>query len=719
MTSKKLNPMPKDLLFALDIGTRNVVGTIARQEGDNYVVLDYEVMSHPERAMFDGQIHDIEKVTKVVSNVVEALEKRNGFGLERAAIAAAGRALKIERASVSREIDLTKEMTKMMTDSLEMEAIQAAQKKLTTAQKVQSDYYCVGYSVINYYLDGSMILNPLGHKGSEIEVEIIATFLPHIVVDSLYAVINRAGLEVMNLTLEPIAAMSVAIPPHLRLLNLALVDVGAGTSDIAISKEGTVVSYGMVAYAGDKVTEQLAQTYLLDFNMAEALKVELNQRDKHCFNDILGLPHEVTTDEILTQVESTVLDLAEKVGAHILELNKKAPSAVFCIGGGSQIPEFTELLARKLELPPERVVIKTVESLEKMSFVGSPLKGPEFITPIGIGVTAFTEREQDFLQVNVNDNTVRLFNSKSLRVADALILAGIPARSLLSERGPELQFTLNGNQQFIKGEYGEPAQIFVNGVLSSLDGKLSHKDQITVVPALPGNLKQVCLSEVISTEETLDFKGQKIQMHLYVSVNGVNRTGEYIIKPEDEIVTKGIHTLLDLAQLSEINPRTAQFTVNGEERPLSYVLKANDVVDFSVVEGQVDWDEAIDFETEDNHDAFWNVEFDPLEEGDEEDLQKERGHNREKTQKEPLEAKNTVNEIEVDKTSEESLIVTVNGEELIIPQEKKSMIFVDIFNFIDFDISQPKGILVLKLNGERARYTDILKTGDVIELKWK
>ena len=65
------------------------------------------------------------------------------------------------------------------------------------------------------------------------------------VVESLYTVMERAGMEVTCLTLEPIAALNVAIPKELRLLNLALVDVGAGTSDIAITKSGTIIAYDM------------------------------------------------------------------------------------------------------------------------------------------------------------------------------------------------------------------------------------------------------------------------------------------------------------------------------------------------------------------------------------------------------------------------------------------------------------------------------------------
>jgi cell division ATPase FtsA len=118
---------------------------------------------------------------------------------------------------------------------------------------------------------------------------VLATFLPHTVVDSLYAVMDRVGLKVINLTLEPIAAINVSIPKDVRLLNLAMVDIGAGTSDIAITKDGTVTAYAMCSVAGDEITEKIAQHYLLDFHTAERVKIELQSNDVIEFEDIMGL----------------------------------------------------------------------------------------------------------------------------------------------------------------------------------------------------------------------------------------------------------------------------------------------------------------------------------------------------------------------------------------------------------------------------------------------
>ena len=82
-------------IFALDIGTRTVVGVLARGSADRDLleIIDMEVMEHSDRSMFDGQIHDIPKVTEVVRQVKTSLETRNNCRLQHVSVAAAGRGL--------------------------------------------------------------------------------------------------------------------------------------------------------------------------------------------------------------------------------------------------------------------------------------------------------------------------------------------------------------------------------------------------------------------------------------------------------------------------------------------------------------------------------------------------------------------------------------------------------------------------------------------------
>ena len=351
--------------------------------------------------MLDGQIHDVEQVSAVIKRIKEALEEKACVSLETAAIAAAGRALSTLRVKERLEFAAPQEVEFDDVQRLELKALASAREEM---ERKTTSLHCVGFSPVSYFLDNLPIANPRGQRGSSIGVEIIATFLPRVVVDGLYSSLAKAGLAVDSMTLEPIAAMAVAIPPPLRLLNLALADVGAGTSDIAVSRDGTIISYGMVDMAGDEVTEAIAQHYLLDFNSAEKVKIQLGNCEEIEFTDVLGNNLRESREAILAVIEPVVDKLAKKLSETIKQNNGGiSPAALFCVGGGSLTPMLREEIARQLDLPLERVGIRTREHLEGVLFPSNEFTGPDIITPLGIAMTAIRPREENYIRIWLND----------------------------------------------------------------------------------------------------------------------------------------------------------------------------------------------------------------------------------------------------------------------------------------------------------------------------
>lgn len=722
MSNNQLKQAPEEVIFSLDIGTRTVVGTLSRKEDDQYIILDHEMLAHPERAMYDGQIHDIEKVSKVAKRIKETLESRNDFTLNKVAIAAAGRALRTAKVAVSQELDETKEITKEIIDGVEMQAIQEAQREICPDKlSTEVKYYCVGYSVMRYTLDDSMILNPKGHRGNELGVELIATFLPHIVVDSLYTVMSNIGLEVISMTLEPIAAINVAIPDNLRLLNLALVDVGAGTSDIAITKDGTIVSYGMVAMAGDELTEALAREYLLDFNTAERVKMDLMTQEEVRFTDVIGMDHRIHRDEIIERIKPALERLTQAIADSIMSFNAKAPSAIFCIGGGCQIPSFTDMLAEALNLPKERTVIKGTESIQNLVFECGKLSGPEFVTPVGIGFTAAKEKENDFLQVTVNDKVVRLFNSRELSVSDALVLVGYNARHLMPAKSEGYLINENGKERRIYGGYGEPAMIYVNGALSSLDAKLKNKDTVYVEPAIPGQNIYYKVGELIKCPQ-IKYHETPLKLVNDVTLNGKpvredlsDRVGE-----NDTLAYMTVKTVGDLRAWKCVGEEQA-FVVNGELASDDSVLNDKDQVELiRVIRASAELEVKEYVAGNESHVTH-------VDHGNHGNKTAPVGQAAPVGQTGPIvdlshlqDFSYTPETIAQPHISKGRIFhIIVNDRKMEIDHSRTDMIFVDIFDYYQFDRTEPKGIVDLKLNGKRANYTDALKDGDVLEIGWR
>ena len=204
--------MNKNLLFSLDIGTRSVIGIVAEKIGKDIKIIAAERKEHNTRAMLDGQIHDVPEVAAILEEVKLKLEDRVGT-LNHVAVAAAGRALYTITAEA--EMEISEIITPENERTLELSAIQAAQKKLATSNTVDDPtlYYCVGYSTITYKLDNVPLKTLVGQRGGKkAHIEVIATFLPRQVIDSMQSALIAANLEMSALALEPIAAINALLP---------------------------------------------------------------------------------------------------------------------------------------------------------------------------------------------------------------------------------------------------------------------------------------------------------------------------------------------------------------------------------------------------------------------------------------------------------------------------------------------------------------------------
>ncbi|WP_102691032.1 cell division protein FtsA [Rummeliibacillus pycnus] len=491
-------------LFALDIGTRSVVGIILEEQDNQFHVVDLIAEEHKERAMVDGQIHNVIHVAKVIQHIKEQLEEKHG-PLRSVSVAAAGRALKTEQASVTLDIKNRPTMTEDDINRLELAAVQKAQQQLLDHKENSNSnhYYCVGYSVLYYRLDSEEIGSLMDQQGEEVEVEVIATFLPRVVVESLLAALKRAGLEMEGLTLEPIAAINALIPSTMRRLNIALVDIGAGTSDIAITNKGTVTAYGMVPTAGDEITEALSDHYLLDFPVAEKVKRDLSKYDEITISDILGFEQLYSKTEVIEVLRPAVTSLARAIGNEILRLNNHiAPKAVLLVGGGSLTPEITDELCKILEIPKNRAAVRGIDAIQQLTREDHVPASPELVTPIGIAISAKTSPIK-YMSVKVNNQIIRLFELKEMTVADALLAANVSINRLYGKPGLAMSIKVNGQDIFVPGGHGSPTEIFVNGEKATTKDSIQNNDVIELIEGMNGEQAQATIQDIIECNEKI------------------------------------------------------------------------------------------------------------------------------------------------------------------------------------------------------------------------
>lgn len=575
---REVRRMSTPEVFALDIGTRKIAGLLVTAAEDGFELREAVVEQQLPGAMADGQIHHIDAVAKVIRKIKHQLEESCGRTLHKVAVAAAGRSLRTEMGKSTLSLASNHRLSAQEVRALELDAVRAAVEKLSPDQQggVMHSYLCVGYSVIQYYLDGEPIGSLEGHQGSTAQVEVIATFLPRIVIDSMSTALERAGLEMLSLTLEPIAAMHVVVPPTMRMLNIALVDVGAGTSDLAIAAEGTVKAYGMISYAGDAMTQGLAEHFLLDFKVAEQVKVGLKRGEPARCQDVFGNELSLSYEEVLAVLEPRIDTLAEKITAEILALNGSAPKGVILIGGGSRIPGLAERMAQKLNLPENLVRMRDRASLSSVR--GCPhFNGPETITPIGIGCAHLDGRAMELIHVTVNDRHLQLLHMPTTTVADALLHAGLAPSELVGRPGSAFTVELNGRCITLPGSKGKPGVLTKNGEPCELGAPLADGDRLVVTPGQPGEPPQVTLAELLDAQAlTVNIKcnGSPLEIRPLVTVNGEERPFDYLLQDRDKISLQPISTFRELFAVLGVPPRREiPFYLNGEEKRVYETLE--------------------------------------------------------------------------------------------------------------------------------------------------
>lgn len=705
--------LPEHLVFGLDIGTRSIVGSVGYMDGKKFNVAGHYVKEHETRAMMDGQIHDIAKVGETIDYVKRELENQIGRPLNDVCIAAAGRVLK----TVTIHVDMDRTDDMAVTDediySLDMLGVEKAYD-IMRADYPDVEFYCVGYTVVKYYMNGYIIGNLEGHKGKNIGADILATFLPNEVIEDLYSATSIAKLNVANLTLEPIAAINIAIPENFRLLNIALVDVGAGTSDISITKDGSIIAYGMIPHAGDEITEAIVNRCLCDFKTAETIKLNSMKKSTKSisYKDVMGLKQKLTPAEVRDMYADTVDNMTREIAEKIKELNGgKSVNAVFVVGGGGKAFGFTESLANHLGIPKERVALRGEEVLGDVNFlVEGVKKDPLLVTPIGICMNFYNQKNH-FIYVNINDERIKLYDNDHLTVVDAAMQIGFPNESLFPKRGKSLSFNLNNKLKMIKGDLGEAAYITVNGHEANINSKIAKNDKIYIKESTAGEDAVYTVGQLAEYKESISFmiNGVNVTCPKFAEVNKELVTASYSIQDGDDIHIRDYYTVLQILQFMDFDSTGKVIYVNGHKASEDEPVYGGFKVNF----------EDIDYLNEQPEEAV-----DDLNETDVESATKEEFI---------VDNTNSSNEsVSVTKVEEQNqppvatpvsiipinITITVNGTPVTL-KNKASYIFVDILDFYPFNTQKAGGSdLVRKINGVRCDFTSPLNQGDAAELYW-
>ena len=515
-------------------------------------------------------------------------------------------------------------------------------------------------------------------------------------------------------------------------------DVGAGTSDISITKDGSIIAYGMIPCAGDEITECIAKYYLTDFNEADRLKCASTLNEEVEFNDIMGLPQRVTADDIAAVTEETIKMITKGVADKIKELNGgKSVSAVFVVGGGGKAKGFTENLAEYLGLQKERVALRGSEVLGNVHFMQDDVVVDSLlVTPVGICLNYYEQRN-NFIFVTVNGERIKLYNNNKLTIMDAAVQMGFPNEDLFPKRGKSLIYYVNGEKRMLRGKEGEAAIVRLNGKQTGMSTHVEKNCKVDIIPSTRGadaRLEISSLREYRSNMKII-FNGKEIVCPRFVTVNGSLVSGFYEVMEGDRIEILGYYTLEQVLEFMDIICR-GKIYVNNVIAPLDAKVYDNFSIACEIMKEEPNYTELM----AEYGDGQFPVTNDVLYPQEEPEVQEEP--DTESYNNEPEEAVRGLQDEEWDSgiiedsilseedenlTEPEEIVpeipkaainITVNGEQVVL-NGKPSYILVDVLDFYPVDTSVAHGDhLETSVNGEMCDFTCSVNEGDSVRIEW-
>ena len=394
--------------------------------------------------------------------------------------------------------------------------------------------------------------------------------------------------------------------------------------------------------------------------------------------------------------------MASLAAQKIKDLNgEKSVGAVFVVGGGGMIPGYTKQLSEELGLPNERVQLRGKEVMQNIIFEDNELNiNSLLVTPIGICLN-FYEQDNNFIFVNFNDHRVKLYNNKKLTVMDAAMQTDFPSNGFFPKSGKELNFTINGKTRMVRGELGEPATIKVNNELANLHTPIKENDIIYVRESSAGTEAKITVGKLPEYKSVIKviINHKNVELPKFVSVNDTLQSEYYEIKESDIIEILDYYTVEQIKQFMDLGMNYGSICyVNNKKADDKTQVYEN--FDLELIEDQ--------FTDEEDSNIQWK----------DEEKEAEKKDFIDKTNYDTILQDNQSGAMKSENKGNQPIQVTVNSN-LVNMSGKDRFVYVDIFNYINFDRSKPQGIIVTKINGRDAGYMEELHNGDVIEVYWR
>lgn len=355
---KKKTEVTEELMLALDIGTEFVKAMLFTVDKVDVQVnvKGYGRAKQNSNAMQGAMIVNVENVVKTCDRAVgEALNQADKLLRkkdpksevmtplpDKVIMSIAGELVQgvtivadYEREDPDTKID--EQETQEVVESIKHQAFKDALDDIAEEIGVPADKLQEISAQINAtYIDDVKVDSPIGFTGSDVSYKVFATFAPTLHINSMKEIADQLGLEIISIEVEPYVISRAMKGSRAKDYDAIFIDVGGGTTDVAVVSGGAIMGTKMFAYGGRVFTKRIAHDMELDLHEAEKMKLEYSA-DK--------LPDKIAA-KVKKSLSKDALVWAEGVELALSEIEdvEKYPARIYLCGGGSALPEIRAAL---------------------------------------------------------------------------------------------------------------------------------------------------------------------------------------------------------------------------------------------------------------------------------------------------------------------------------------------------------------------------------------
>jgi cell division protein FtsA len=380
----------KRMIVGLDIGTSKVVAVVGEVDVDGVIEV-VGIGSHPSRGMKKGVVVDIESTVNAIQRAVEEAELMAGCQIHSVYVGIAGshiRSMNSHGIVAIKEGEVVQADVERVLDAAQAVAIPADQKVLHVLPQ-------------EYLIDNQGgIKEPLGMSGVRLEAKVHLVTCAVNAAQNIEKCIQRCGLEVDGIILEQLASSFSVITADERDLGVCIVDIGGGTSDIAIFTDGAIRHTGVIPIAGDQVTNDIAMALRTPTQHAEEIKIryacaltQLAGADETIKVPSVGdrPPRDLSRQSLAEVVEPRYDELFTLIQAEIRRsgYEELIPAGVVLTGGTSKMEGAMELAEEIFHMP---VRVGAPQYAQGLSDI---IRNPIYATAVGLLIFGARDEQAD------------------------------------------------------------------------------------------------------------------------------------------------------------------------------------------------------------------------------------------------------------------------------------------------------------------------------------